>query len=68
MSLEVEATYENGILKPDQPLPLNPNQRVRIAVYPLSSSRGYGLLSWSGTLEDLDYLINAEENDPLEAG
>jgi predicted DNA-binding antitoxin AbrB/MazE fold protein len=26
----VEATYENGLLKPEQPLPLRPGERVRV--------------------------------------
>lgn len=30
--LLVDATYEGGVLKPDQPLPLSEHQRVRISV------------------------------------
>lgn len=30
--LVVEATYENGVLKPSQPLPLEENERVRITI------------------------------------
>lgn len=30
--LVVEATYENGVLKPDQPLPLLERQRVKVSV------------------------------------
>lgn len=30
--LVVEATYENGVLKPDQPLPLAERQRIRVSV------------------------------------
>jgi predicted DNA-binding antitoxin AbrB/MazE fold protein len=32
MSLEVEATYENGLFKLDWPLPLQEHQRVRLTV------------------------------------
>jgi predicted DNA-binding antitoxin AbrB/MazE fold protein len=32
MSLEVEATYENGVLKPDKPLPLGEHERVTVRV------------------------------------
>jgi hypothetical protein len=27
----------------------------------------YGLIQWTGSPEDLDYLINDVENDPLES-
>lgn len=32
MSITVDATYENGVLRPDQPLELPENSRVRICV------------------------------------
>jgi predicted DNA-binding antitoxin AbrB/MazE fold protein len=32
MSFEIEATYENGLLKPDEPLPLRDRERVVITV------------------------------------
>ena len=35
--LVVEATYENGVLKPAQPLPLNEHEQVRITVESASS-------------------------------
>ena len=37
MSLEVEATYENGVLKLDKPLPLGEHERVTVSVKPLAS-------------------------------
>ena len=30
--LVIDATYENGVLKPAQPLPLQENQQVRITI------------------------------------
>lgn len=30
--LEIEAIYENGVLKPDQPLPLEEHQHVRLTI------------------------------------
>jgi len=33
MNLTVEAVYEDGVLKPDQPLPLKEHERVRIAIH-----------------------------------
>jgi predicted DNA-binding antitoxin AbrB/MazE fold protein len=38
MSLEVEATYEGGVLRPDAPLPLKDHQRVVVSVRAAPSS------------------------------
>jgi predicted DNA-binding antitoxin AbrB/MazE fold protein len=53
MAMEVEATYENGVLRPDHRLPLNEHQRVRVTVQeePNRSQRSYGLLGWTGDPE-----------------
>ena len=66
--IEIDATYQNGVLKPDKPLPLPEQQRVRITVRekPSEARRGYGLVEWKGDLKDLDFLIHDAENDPLE--
>jgi predicted DNA-binding antitoxin AbrB/MazE fold protein len=60
MSLEIEAVYEDGVLKPEKPLPLQEHQRVTVSVKPKSekppsekrpSSRirqSAGLLRWTG--------------------
>jgi len=32
MSLTVEATYENGVLKPSQPLPLKDHEKVVVTI------------------------------------
>jgi predicted DNA-binding antitoxin AbrB/MazE fold protein len=74
MPLTVEAVYENGVLKPAQPLPLKERETVRLSIHSAAEvqksleavQRGYGLVPWTGALEDLDYLIDDEENDPLE--
>jgi hypothetical protein len=74
VSFTVEATYENGVLKPAQPLPLKEHEKVQLTVHPAddvptaptAEPRGYGLVRWTGSLEDLDYLIEDAENDPLE--
>jgi hypothetical protein len=74
MALTIEAVYENGVLKPAQPLPLKEHENVQVTVLtaaevqaaPACGPRGYGLMQWTGSLEDLDYLIEDEDNDPLE--
>ena len=68
MAITVEATYENGILRLDRPLPLTEKQRIQVTIQePAPSGRqGYGLVHWTGAAEDLDYLIENAANDPLE--
>lgn len=39
MNIVQEAVYENGVLKPDQPLPLKDKQRVRIRVQSLEKDQ-----------------------------
>jgi predicted DNA-binding antitoxin AbrB/MazE fold protein len=53
MAIVVEATYENGVLRPAQPLPLAEHEKVQItvdtAVNPVRAS--FGLLGWTGDAE-----------------
>jgi predicted DNA-binding antitoxin AbrB/MazE fold protein len=62
MPLEVQATYENGVLKPDEPLPLGERERVQISVKRAVSDirRSAGLIPWKGDSEALDYLLGPE--------
>ena len=66
MSLTVEATYENGVLKPVTPLPLQEHAKVRLTIQPATTwvQETYGILGWKGSAElaeqfatdpDLDY-------------
>lgn len=67
MSMEVDATYENGVLKLDHPLPIGDKQRVHVTVHPQPNKglKSYGLIQWTGSDEDLDYL-RGPENSSLE--
>jgi predicted DNA-binding antitoxin AbrB/MazE fold protein len=69
MSLEIEATYENGVLKPDQPLPLSEHDRVRVTVRPAVSRmrRSAGLLRWTGDPEVLRHIAEDDEFSGLES-
>ena len=53
MAIVVEATYEDGVLKPAQPLPLGEHEKVRVTIEPEVSpvERTYGLLRWTGDPE-----------------
>ncbi len=68
MNLTVEATYENGVLRPAQPLPLREQEQVRIIIQSESSwaERSAGLLRWTGDVETLDRFIMDPELDPQE--
>jgi len=56
MAIVVEAIYENGVLKPAQPLPLAEHEKVEITVNTaLSRVRAtYGLLGWKGDAETIE--------------
>ena len=50
MPITVEATYENGVLKPAQPLPLKEHEKVQVTIHPpVSRVRATaGLIGWTG--------------------
>jgi predicted DNA-binding antitoxin AbrB/MazE fold protein len=56
MPITVEATYEDGVLKPKQPLPLKERETVRLTLETETSwaRRTQGLLRWTGDVEMLD--------------
>ena len=68
MNLTVEATYENGVLKPTQLLPFQEHERVQVTVQPaLSRARQTaGLLRWTGDPALLERFIMDPELDPAE--
>lgn len=75
MSITVEATYQNGVLKPAQPLPLAENQRVRVSVHTpvdvasavAAVERSYGLIRWTGDAETLRRVAEDDEFGLLES-
>ncbi len=68
MAITVEAVYENGVLKPAQPLPLQEHEKVRVTVQPvLSRARQTArLLRWTGDPAILERFIMDPELDPAE--
>ncbi len=62
MTLTIEAIYENGVLKPQEPLPLQEHEKVRITVESERTwaERTAGMLQWSG---DPDVLRRIAEDD-----
>lgn len=67
MRFTIEATYENGVLKPLQPLPLKEHQKVRISVQSERSAflEAYGIMGFKGMPEQLKYFALDDEFDPL---
>ena len=49
MSMEISATYENGVLKLDNPIPLAEHQRVKVTVHEEISHAGAQL--WAARLD-----------------
>jgi predicted DNA-binding antitoxin AbrB/MazE fold protein len=68
MTLTVEAIYENGVLKPAQQLPFKEHEKVRVTVQPSVSRvrRSAGLIGWTGSQEDADFVALSPELDPQE--
>jgi predicted DNA-binding antitoxin AbrB/MazE fold protein len=65
MAMTIEAIYEDGVLKPAQPLPLKEHEKVQITV---SSHLGnladsYGIMGFQGTAEEADYFAMDPELD-----
>jgi predicted DNA-binding antitoxin AbrB/MazE fold protein len=58
MAITVEAIYENGVLRPLEPLPWKEGERVRVAVSSLDSPllKAYGIMGFKGTAEEAEYL------------
>jgi predicted DNA-binding antitoxin AbrB/MazE fold protein len=69
MAIVVEATYENGVLKPAEPLPLGEHERVRVTIEPQVSwaERTAGLLKWTGDPELLRRIAEDDEFGILES-
>jgi len=62
MTITIEAIYENGVLRPTQPLPLKEQELVRITIEPEIgwAERTAGLIQWKG---DPDLLRRIAEDD-----
>jgi predicted DNA-binding antitoxin AbrB/MazE fold protein len=69
MSLEIGATYQDGVLRPDQRLPLAEHQRVKVTVHEETShaQRSYGLMGWNGDPKILRTIAEDDESGSLES-
>ena len=75
MPITVEAVYENGVLKPKEPLPLTDHEPVRVVVHRAADiqaaldaiQRSYGLIGWTGDSETLHRIAEEDEFGILES-
>lgn len=69
MAIIVEATYENGVLRLAEPLPLGEHQKVRVTVEPDVSwaEQTSGLLKWVGDPKVLRRIAEDDEFGILES-
>jgi predicted DNA-binding antitoxin AbrB/MazE fold protein len=80
MSFSIEATYENGVLKPTNPLPLPEHTKVRLTVQEAAPERkptveealsavrrSAGLIRWTGDPELLRRIAEDDEFGIMES-
>lgn len=69
MTITIEATYEDGVLKPSGPLPLTEHEKVQVTIHSASSraEQTAGLLRWTGDPAILRRLAEDDEFGILEA-
>jgi predicted DNA-binding antitoxin AbrB/MazE fold protein len=69
MTLTVEAVYEDGVLKPTQPLPLADHAKVRVTIHAETSPlvQAYGMMGWTGDAETLERIALDPEFLPEQA-
>ena len=65
MTMTVDATYENGMLKLERPLPLKEHEKVRVTVQPDRSlaRQTAGIIGWSGDAESFERILT-EADEP----
>ena len=56
MALEVDAVYEDGILKLDREIPLDNGQRVHLTIQASGgrAKKSYGLMGWKGDAKTIE--------------
>ena len=65
MTIDVEALYENGMLKPVRPRPLKENEWVLVTVHSRKTlaEQTAGMMGWKGDAETLERLLAENEED-----
>jgi predicted DNA-binding antitoxin AbrB/MazE fold protein len=57
MPLTIDAVFENGALRPLEPVTLAENERVRITIEPVDDwvRRSQGIIGWTGDAQTVEY-------------
>ena len=65
MSLTIEAVYEDGVLKPAQPLLFREHEKVRVTVQPAGSwvQATHGICGWKGGAEEAERFASDPDLD-----
>ena len=68
MTITFEAIYENGVLRPIQPLALKEQEQVRVTVEPSRTwaERTAGMVPWKGDPSELEQFTINPAFDPQE--
>ena len=63
MTITVEAMFENGVLKPSQPLPLPEQEKVLLTVRrgAGAADQMFGIIGWSGDAATFERLLRESE-------
>ena len=65
MTITIDAIYENGVLRPIQPLALQEHEQVRVTVEPGKNwaDATAGMIGWKGSHKELEQIL-AEAEEP----
>lgn len=65
MPITVEATYEKGMLKLAQPLPLKEREQVWVTIHSNTNwvEETYGMMRWKGSAEEAERFATDPELD-----
>src|SRR5258708_5037367 len=66
MTITVEAVYENGVLMLSRLLPFPEHEKVQVTVRPAVSRvrQTAGLMGWTGSQQEADFVALSPELDP----
>jgi predicted DNA-binding antitoxin AbrB/MazE fold protein len=69
MSITIDATYEDGVLKPASPLPFKEHETVRVTLEPKISlaRQTAGMIPWAGDAETLRRIAEDPEFGIMES-
>ena len=69
MAIVIEATFEDGVLKPSEPLPLEEHEKVKMTIHSSISlaRQTAGMIPWTGDVETLERIACDPEFGILES-